>query len=62
MVLGVCTFLAGGTNIKVTPVRNGYIAASYRWLQGSTRPRRTDALHNYEGRRSEAIAEESHVV
>jgi hypothetical protein len=59
MVLGLCTFVAGGAEIKVTPVRNGYIAASYQWLQGSKRRKR---LHNCEGQRSEAIAEESHVV
>jgi hypothetical protein len=59
MVLGVCTFLASGAEIKVTAVRNGYIAASYRWLQGYKRRKR---LHNCEGQRSEAIAEESHVV
>ena len=62
MVLDMCTFVAGGAEIKLTAVRNGYIADSFRWLQGSTRHRRTAALHNCEGRGSEAIAEESYIL
>jgi len=32
MVLGMCTFLASGAEIKVTAVRNGYYAHTYQWL------------------------------
>src|SRR6267154_582255 len=46
MVLEMCTFMACGAEITVTTVRNGYIADSCQWLQGSARLRRTAALHN----------------
>jgi hypothetical protein len=32
MVLDMCTFVAGGAEIKVTAVRNGYHAPPYQWL------------------------------
>jgi hypothetical protein len=62
MVLEMCTFLAGGTQITFTAVRNGYLAHSCQWLQGFTRLRRTEALHNREGRRPEPFAEESYML